>query len=168
MQNRRSQIVINQKFQHQYAMIIVVLTVFLTNLAIILLSLIPSEHPLELTSTAAWAIGIFELILVVGAWYGTLRASHKIAGPVFVFTRQLNAVGAGDLWARISLRDSDMFQEEAAAINASLEQLQAKVEAVQGAAKELQDTLTDGGATSAHMAKLTTALAALRTAREDQ
>jgi methyl-accepting chemotaxis protein len=167
MHNRRTKIVINQKFQQQYAVAIVMLTVLLTNLFIIFRSLLPSEQALELSSTEAWSIGIFELILVAVVWYGALKVSHKIAGPIFNFTRQLKAVGAGDLWTRISLRQGDMFQEEADQINAGLAQLQDKVEAVHAAAKALQQTQTDGGATDAQIDKLMTALAELRTERED-
>jgi len=167
MQNRRTKIVINQKFQHQYALVIVVLAVFLTNLFIILQSLIPSEQTLELSFRAAWAIGIIEIVLIVGVWYGALKATHKIAGPVYVFTQRLKAVGAGDLWVRISLRDGDMFQEEAAAINASLEQLQSKVEAVQSAAKALQHSPAEAGETGGELERLMAALAALRIVREE-
>jgi len=167
MLNRRTKIVINQKFQQQYAVAIVMLTVFLTNIFIIFRSLLPSEKALELSSTEAWSIGIFELVLVAVVWYGALKVSHKIAGPIYNFTRQLKAVGAGDLWTRISLRQGDMFQEEAAEINAGLEQLQDKVEAVQNAANELQQSQADGGAAGAQVERLMTALAALRTERED-
>lgn len=167
MQNRRTKIVINQKFQHQYALVVVVLAVFLTNLFIILQSLIPSEQTLELSFQAALAIGVIEIVLIVGVWYGALKATHKIAGPVYVFTQRLKALGAGDLWVRISLRDGDMFQEEAAAINASLEQLQSKVEAVQSAANALQSVQPDAGANGDDLARLLAALAALRTVRED-
>jgi methyl-accepting chemotaxis protein len=166
MDNRRKKIVINRDFQQHYAVITVVMTVLLTNIFIILRSLLPGDQPLELTSTAAWTIAIVELILIIGAWYGSLKATHKIAGPVFIFARQLKAVGAGDLWTRVSLRQKDMFQEEATAINASLEQLQGKVEAVQNAAEVLQQAQTDGADTGAAMVKLMTELAALRTVRE--
>jgi len=167
MQNRRTKIVINQKFQHQYALVVVVLAVFLTNLFIILRSLIPSEQTLELSAQAAWAIGIIEVVLLFGVWYGALKATHKIAGPVYVFTERLKAVGAGDLWVRISLRDGDMFKEEAAAINASLEQLQSKVKAVQSAANALQSAQPDAGANGDDLERLMSALTALRVVRED-
>jgi methyl-accepting chemotaxis protein len=167
MQNRRKKIVINQKFQYQYAVIIVALTVLLANSFIILRSLIPSEQALELSANVAWAIGIFEIILVVGVWYGSLKATHRIAGPIYIFARQIKAVGAGDLWARISLRDGDMFQQEAAVINASLDQLQSKVEAVQDAARLLQEAQGEEGAVRAGINTLMSAVGALRTARED-
>ena len=167
MDNRRKQIVINKKFQHQYAILIVAMTVFLINIVIIVQSLLPSEQPLGLDSTTAWTIGLIELVVIIGAWYGSLKSTHKIAGPVYVITRQLKAVGEGELYTRISLREEDMFQEEAAKINASLDQLQARVEAVQHAAQALQRALADGHDTGARIEQLVTKLAALQTARED-
>lgn len=167
MDNRRRQIVVNREFQQHYAVITVVMTVLLANIFIIFRALLPGDQPMELTSTAAWTIAIVELILIIGAWYGSLKATHKIAGPVFIFARQLKAVGEGDLWTRISLRKKDMFQEEATAINASLEQLQGKVEAVRNAAENLQQAQTNDTDTGAAMEKLMTELATLRTAREN-
>jgi len=167
MDNRRKKIVINRKFQHQYALIVVVMTVFLTNIVIILRSLFPGDQPFTMSSSQALTIGILELVLVVGAWYGSIRASHKIAGPVFVFSRQLKAVGGGDLWARISLRKGDMFQEEAAAINTSLQELQGMVTAVKSAADELKRAQESGADTTAALDRLMSGLAALRTTREE-
>lgn len=167
MDNRRKQIVINKKFQQQYAIIIVAMTVFLVNISIIFQSLFPGEQPFELSTTSAWSIGLVELVLVIGVWYGSLKSTLKIAGPVYVITRQLKAVGAGDLWARISLRQGDMFQEEAAAINASLDQLQARVEAAQNAAELVRQAQAEGRDTAAHVEQLISEMAALRTEREE-
>ena len=60
-----------------------------------------------------------------------------------------------------------MFQAEAAMINASLDQLQAKVEAVQRAAQAMQRSLAHRDDTGPSMEQLFTELAALRTERED-
>jgi len=162
MDNRRKQIIINQKFQQHYAVIIVGMTVFLTNIVIIFLSLFPGETPLELTTTEAWTIGIVELVLVIGAWYGSIKATHKIAGPVYTFTRELRAVAEGALDARISLRQGDMFQEEADSINASLEQLQSKINAVQSAAELLEQAKANGEDTAGRIEKLLAELSKLR------
>lgn len=167
MDNRRKQIVINKKFQQQYAIIIVAMTVFLVNISIIFQALFPGEQPFELSTTSAWSIGLVELVLVIGVWYGSLRSTLKIAGPVYVITRQLKAVGAGDLWARISLRQGDMFQEEAAAINASLDQLQARVDAAQKAAELVRHAQAEGRDTADHVEQLISEMAALRTVREE-
>ena len=167
MDNRRQQIVINKKFQFHYAIIVVAMTIFLANMVILFQSLLPSDRVLEMSSTQAWTIGLIELMLVIGVWYGSLKSSHKVAGLIFVITRQLKAVGAGDLWARISLRERDMFQEEAAAINESLDQLGARVEAVQVAAETVRQAQASGKDASTQMEKLFSELATLRLSKED-
>ena len=167
MEHRRKRIVINPRFQQQYAVDSVVLTVFLTNVLIIFLSLGPGEQKLELSSATAWAIGIFELVLLAGVWFGTLKATHKVAGPVYKFAQHMKALGAGDVWTRVSLRKGDMFQDEADSINASFDKLQEKVQAVQDAAKVIQLSLADGGPTADQVEKLMAATAAFRTERED-
>jgi type IV pilus assembly protein PilA len=168
MKSRRTKIVINRKFQHHYAFTIVVMTVFLVNLFIIFRSIFLSEQPMELSSAEAWGIGIAELILVIGAWFGSLKATHKIAGPVYVLARQINAFCKGDLGARISLRQGDMFQDEAAAINSSLDKLQTQLDTVQNAAEVLQQAQLAGGDTSAQIKTLLLELTALRTASDGQ
>jgi len=138
MENRRKTVVINPKFQHQYAVVLVAATVLFSNLFLLFRMFFPGEESLDLSPSAALAIGLVELVLVIGVWVLGLRASHRIAGPMFVLTRELRAVGDGDFSARIRLREKDLFQEEAADINASLDRLQQRVAAVQGAAREVQ------------------------------
>ncbi|MEH6517161.1 MAG: hypothetical protein V7742_10775 [Halioglobus sp.] len=167
MDNRRQQIVINKKLQHRYAVIVVLMTVVLTNVVIIVSSLLPGEEPPLLTSSLAWTIGGIELVLVLCAWFGSLKASHKIAGPVYVFDRELKSVGSGNLWARISLRERDEFQDEAASINTSLDALQSLVESVKATARDLQRAQASGQDTSEHVEKLVLELENLRTVKED-
>lgn len=66
MENRVKKILINPRFQQQYAIISVILTVVLTNVLIIFMSLVSGEQALKLRPAMAWGIGIFELVLLVG------------------------------------------------------------------------------------------------------
>ncbi len=132
MENRRKTIVINKKFQHHYALLFVACTVVLTNLLIIVAALFPSEQPLQLTLPMALTIGAIELALLIGVWYASIRITHHIAGPVYVFSRDLEKFAGGDHSVRIKLREGDMFQEEAAQINASLDRLEAALVGQQG------------------------------------
>ncbi len=166
MDNRRKTIIVNRSFQHRFAVVLVALTVLLCNLVILFKLLLPGDNPLVMSTSAALSIGIIELILVVGVWYASLRASHRIAGPVYVFTRELRTVGEGNLTARISLREQDMFSEAAQDINASLEQLAGRVERVKSAARELQAAQAAGADCSARLDELLTELDSLRTQAE--
>lgn len=163
MQNRRKTIVINRKFQHHYGIVLVAMTVLVANLILIAGMLMPGEFALQLSSSSALLIGLVELLLVCGVWYLSLRSTHRIAGPIYVFSRQLRAFGAGDLTARISLRDKDMFQEEAAEINAGLDQLCARVVELKTLAEEARSAQGGGGDVNAPLDKLVAAMGQLKT-----
>ncbi|MEP4147332.1 MAG: hypothetical protein ABJL54_08945 [Halioglobus sp.] len=124
MQNRRKTVVINKKFQHHYALLFVACTIFLVNLIIVLNVVWPDSDPINLTMGIASTIAVVEMALLVGVWFGTIRITHHIAGPVYVFTRDIDRFAAGEYSARIRLREHDMFQEEASKINASLDKLE--------------------------------------------
>ena len=106
------------------------------------------------------------LLLVIGVWYLSIRSTHRIAGPIFVFSRQLRAFGAGDLTARISLRDKDMFQEEAAEINDGLEQLHGQVSRLKLLAGEVSRAQQSDGDLVAPIEKLMAALDEMKTEGE--
>ena len=166
MQNRRQTVVINKKFQHHYALVLVAVTVLVTNLVIIAAMLVPGAQRLHLSSSSALVIGGVELLLVIGVWYLSIRSTHRIAGPIFVFSRQLRAFGAGDLTARISLRDQDMFQDEAAEINSGLEQLHGQLVRLKAATAEVQAAQQSGDDLVAPIENLMAAVGELKTEGE--
>ena len=166
MQNRRKTIVINKKFQHHYAIVLVAMTVLVGNLVILAGMLVPGEGRIHLSASAALFIGLAELVLVVGIWFLSLRSTHRIAGPVYVATRDLAAFGAGDLTVRIALRNNDMFKEEIVGINSGLEQLHGQVVQVKQAAAELQQAQASGGDVAGALEKTLSALGQLRTEAE--
>lgn len=166
MQNRRETVVINRKFQHHYAIVLVAMTVLVANLVLIAGMLMPGDFSVQLSSSSALLIGLVELLLVCGVWYLSLRSTHRIAGPIFVFSRQLRAVGAGDLTARIALRDKDMFQEEAGEINDGLAQLCSQVAELKSLAEEARAAQASGADVNAALEKLLTAMGQLKTEAE--
>jgi methyl-accepting chemotaxis protein len=144
MDNRRTTIVINKKFQYQYSLLIVALAVLLVNGFIIVRMVFPGAEPLYLSTPMAVAIAAVELILIAAIWYGSLKASHRIAGPVYVFAREVARLGAGDLNAAIALRDTDMFQAEAQQMNDSFAALRARIAAVKTLSGQLQSARAAG------------------------
>ncbi|MDX1734212.1 MAG: hypothetical protein R3228_07590, partial [Halioglobus sp.] len=115
----------------------------------------------------AIGIGLVQLLLVLGIWYGSLKATHRIAGPVYVFKRELVRLGQGDLTARIELRDTDMFQEEALAINGSIDALRERVQRLKLRANQLQEAQSTGGDISNALGQLQADLAELLTSDGD-
>mgnify|MGYP001824156414 FL=1 len=138
MFNRRKSVIVNKQFQYQYSLLVVALTVLLINIAILIQAFMPTEEPLIMTNEMAWGLGAIEFLLITGVWYGSLRATHKIAGPVYVFAREAGKLGEGNLTAAIKLRKNDMFQEEADSMNASFAALRTRVARVKTIAKQLE------------------------------
>lgn len=138
MDDRRTTIVINKKFQYQYSLLIVALAVLLVNGFIIVRMLFPGDTPLNLSTLSAIALAVGELILIGAIWYGSLKASHRIAGPVFVFAREMARLGTGDLSAHIVLRDKDMFQAEAQQMNESFVALRTRIAEIKHLSGQLQ------------------------------
>ena len=168
MQNRRKTIVINKKFQYQYSLLIVALAVLLLNGLLIYKMLAPGGDPLDLGSGEALAIAIVELLLIGSIWYASLRASHKIAGPVYVFAREFGRLGQGDLTARINLRDKDMFQPEAEQINQSIAALSTRIVAAKGLCEQLKQTHGQGNDVGPLIDKLAAELDGFTLGEDDQ
>ncbi|RLA40335.1 MAG: hypothetical protein DRR06_17605 [Gammaproteobacteria bacterium] len=164
MDNRRRTIVINKKFQYQYSLLIAALAVLLVNGFIIIRMLIPGEQPLALTTSMAAGLAAVEFILIAAIWYGSLKASHRIAGPVYVFAREVGKLGTGDLTARISLREKDMFQPEAEQMNNSIAALRNKISTVKALSDQLQQAQSAGGETGAIVDQLNNQLSTFTTA----
>ena len=144
MDNRRTTIVINKKFQYQYSLLIAAMAVLLVNGFIIVRMLFPGEQALALTTSMAIGLAAVELILLAGIWYASLVASHRIAGPVYVITREITRLGEGDLTARIKLRDKDMFQSEAVQMNTGIAALCDRVSTTKELCARLQQALANG------------------------
>lgn len=160
MDNRRTTIVINKKFQYQYSLLIVALAVLLVNGFIIMRMLFPGAEPLDLSTPTAIGIAAVELILIAAIWYGSLKASHRIAGPVYVFAREVARLGAGDLNAAIALRETDMFQAEARQMNDSFTALRNRIAAIKVVSSQLQAARAAGAEIDPLVEKLATELSA--------
>jgi len=76
-------------------------------------------------------------ILGVVAVLVTLLASHKIAGPIYRFEKDIQQVGEGDLRHRIRIRKNDQFQELAVSLNQMIDGLSSRVSAVKNEAQAL-------------------------------
>ncbi len=66
----------------------------------------------------------------------TLLVSHKIAGPMFRFEKDINRIAAGDLKSRIHIRKGDQFQELAVSLNQMVEGLAERLNEVRAASDE--------------------------------
>jgi len=78
------------------------------------LAIMPSVIYTTLITTAL--IGLVAIMV-------TLLVSHKIAGPMFRFEKDIDRVTKGDLKSRINIRKGDQFQEIAISLNTMIESL---------------------------------------------
>jgi methyl-accepting chemotaxis protein len=163
MENRRQTIVIDKKFQYQYSMLVVAIVVLAVNLFVTIQMLYPSDQPLVMGMMSAMGLAAIELILIAGVWYGSLKSSHKIAGPIFVFSREVSKLGQGDLTAHIKLRNNDMFQGTAEDMNKSFSALRAAVVTLKELSKQLEETQSQGGDTGELIRSLQARLSNLTT-----
>lgn len=61
----------------------------------------------------------------------TLLVSHKIAGPMFRFEKDLEEIAQGDLQKTIKIRDGDQFENVAINLNEMVSKLNGKLSEVQ-------------------------------------
>ena len=167
MDNRRKTIVINKQFQYQHSLLIVALAVVLVNSFLIARMLFPQDVFLDLSGNVTLGIGIFELLLIASIWYGSLKASHRVAGPVFVIAREIERLGKGDLTAAIHLREKDMFEPEAEAMNGSIQALRQSIDSIKSTTSSLVEAQEQGQETNSLLKDLQTQLAALNTGEEE-
>ncbi|MBW1829313.1 MAG: methyl-accepting chemotaxis protein [Deltaproteobacteria bacterium] len=66
-------------------------------------------------------------LLAIATIIVTLFISHRIAGPMFRFEKELKEIGKGDLTKKVSLRKKDQAQELADCINDMTASLRGKV-----------------------------------------
>ena len=64
------------------------------------------------------------LIAVPIVFFFGIRHTHRVVGPLQRIKHTLEAIGAGDFSQRLTLRDGDVLQDLAKAINEMAEQLQ--------------------------------------------
>jgi methyl-accepting chemotaxis protein len=158
--------VINKKFQYQYSMLIAAIMVLGVNIFLIVRMLFPGEQPLLLTLNMIIIIATVELALVGATWYLSLKSSHRIAGPVYVFSRDIERFCNGELDVRIRLRKKDMFQEEAEQINASFAALANEISSIRKLAQDLQQAASSGESTDELVRQLNEKTACFKSAHE--
>ena len=66
-------------------------------------------------------------MITIATIFITLLVSHKLAGPLFRFEKDLNEIGKGNLVKQIKLRKQDQLKDVAESLNAMINDLHAKV-----------------------------------------
>jgi len=141
VERRRSRLIVNPRFQYRLLRLAVAIwavnTTFVIGFICYLygrpfgferflggppVRILPSPPP-QLLLLAGLAGTACLLLAVVG----TLRASHRIAGPAYRLKRSMHRVTAGDLDFVITLRRNDSFNDVCDSFNEMLDSLGARV-----------------------------------------
>ena len=108
-------------------MVLTTLLIAFTGLNVVLsvgyLSASPGSgwSPPTLIQVLALAVGELAIMLVV--YFVTLRTSHHITGPVYVFEKRLSMIQRGDLSTHTHLRRGDQFHEIEVLLNDTTDDL---------------------------------------------
>ncbi len=70
-------------------------------------------------------------LITIAAIFVTLYISHKIAGPIYRFEKELKTIGSGNLTTKINLRENDQVRDMADSINIMVETLREKMQSIQ-------------------------------------
>ena len=90
--------------------------------------------------TYFWPAVILAMILI---FLHSVRASHKVAGPLYRFKLVLEALKEGEISSPISIRKGDYLHQEADLINQVLENLRQNLEGLQQAQEQLSQALSE-------------------------
>jgi len=90
--------------------------------------------------TYFWPAVILAMILI---FLHSVRASHKVAGPLYRFKLVLEALKEGEVSSPISIRKGDYLHSEADLINQVLESLRQNLEGLQQSQEQLNQALSE-------------------------
>lgn len=140
MTEQRSQLFVKHVFQRTMILEVMLITfVFINVLVIIgfvLLDTVPNL--IQHKEYVGLAIALFEVIGFFMVYRFNLRASHRIAGPLFSLQRNLKSVEAGDIGFTMEVRQGDQFHELSNQMNATVGSLRDRMERVQELVSSLQ------------------------------
>lgn len=83
-------------------------------------------------------------LLTVATIFVTLFISHRIAGPLFRFEKELKEIGDGNLTKQVMLRKKDQTAELAESINSMVNALREKVLCVHAELEEIMSAVREG------------------------
>lgn len=132
---RRHKYMVDKRFQVRYiVLIILVLALCIVvgiSLAAVAFQSLSSEElgtfeRISKVNFLFWLILLAVLIMLVFIGFYGLRLSHRVAGPVYAFSRHLDFIRRGIYYNDLKLRKKDEFKNLANSFNIALETLRAR------------------------------------------
>jgi methyl-accepting chemotaxis protein len=141
MKTRRRILKIKSKFQNQLILETTLVSFIFTNCLILLMFLFSEgghdASLLKLKLAVILAAG--QVVGLVLVYRYSLKASHRIAGPLWNLERQLTRLGNGDLTVHVRLREHDHLQDTAALFNETVLKLRKNISAVKTTVEALRN-----------------------------
>lgn len=140
MSEQRSQLFVKHKFQKTMILEVLLTTFIFLNLLVVagfvLMDTMPNLH--QNKEYIGLAIAAFEIIGFIVVYRYNLKASHRIAGPLFSLQRRLECVESGDIAFTMEVRQDDQFHELSDQMNKTIGSLCERLERAKALASTLQ------------------------------
>lgn len=169
-QERRRKYVVDKRFQVRYIVLIILVLALCVavgiSLATVAFQSLSSEElgtfeRISKVNFLFWLVLLGVLIMLVAVGFYGLRLSHRIAGPVYAFSRHLDLIKRGIYYSDLKLRKKDEFKNLANSFNIALEALRARereqiesLEEIASTLNNLSKILVQEPATESEAAKL--------------
>lgn len=137
---KRKQLYVKRQFQRSMLLQSLLITFIIINVIVMAMFwAIDSFADLQqLKLYMAATIGVLEVIGFMSLYWLNLKASHRIAGPIFSMERCLRAIERGNLTSTLQLRKTDQFPETAEQLNATVSAIRGRVNRAQYLAARIQ------------------------------
>ena len=140
MDERRSLLIVKHEFQKTMILEVILITFILINILVlsgfVLLDYIPNLH--QNKEYIGLTVAGFEVIGFFIVYRYNLRASHRIAGPLFNLQRNLKCIETGNIGFTMEIRQDDQFHELSDQMNKTVSSLRERMERLQVLASTLQ------------------------------
>jgi len=93
-------------------------------------------------------------LITLATIFVTLIVSHKIAGPMFRFEKEISEIGEGNLSKKICLRKEDQMVEMAGCLNRMVDHLHGKVREIRDGIVQAREAAVNGNASEATVVQL--------------
>lgn len=165
MKNRRQILKIKTKFQNQLILETTLVAFIFINFIIALMFLFSeggyNASLLKLKLAMILAAG--EMVGLMFVYRYSLKASHRIAGPLWNLEQQLTRLGNGDLTVYVRLREHDHLKDTAALFNETAVKLRKNISDVKTTVEALRNEKEMTNRAADLVATLSQQLASLKT-----
>lgn len=129
MADQRSQLFIKKKFQKNMVLEVLLISFILINTVVIIgyLLLDAIADVQDFKQYLAVTIAAVEIVGFVIVYRFNVRASHRIAGPIYSIEQGLIAIQSGDLSGLIKFREDDHFHETSGRFNQAVDTLRQRI-----------------------------------------